>query len=77
MKRAADPVLSAILRKVRMGICDEEVEQQLQSRLEPDDVSQLDLSKTVVICSTRAEIGEINNSCLERLPGQAVEYTVQ
>lgn len=48
-----------------MGICDEEVEQQLQSRLEPDDVSQLDLSKTVVICSTHAEIGEINNSCLE------------
>ena len=35
---------------------------------------QVDLDKTVVICSTVAECNEINAQCLERLQGNAVSY---
>ena len=58
VKRATDPILSSILLKVRMGVCDEEVIQVLKSRVRPRNISDIELDRTVVICSTRAECNE-------------------
>ena len=61
----------SILSKVRLGICDKEVLDVLQTRLQSRDIATVD---TVVICSTVAECNEINAQCLERLQGNAVSY---
>ena len=74
MKRTSDPQFSGILSKITVGICDKEVMDVLQSRLQPRDRAALDLDTTVVICSTVAECSEINAQCLERLHGNAVSY---
>ena len=60
VKRATDPQLTSILSKVRLGICDKEVLDVLQTRLQSCDVAAVDLDKSVVICSTVAECNEIN-----------------
>ena len=74
VKRATDPQLTSILTKIRMGICDKEVLDVLQTRLQSRDIATVDLDKTVVICSTVAECNEINAQCLERLQGNAISY---
>ena len=73
IKRAIDPQLS-ILSKVRLGVCNKEVLDVLQTRLQPRDLVSVDLERTVVICSTVAECNEINAQCLERLQGNAISY---
>ena len=57
-----------------MGICDKEVIQVLKRRLQPRNINDIELDRTVVICSTRAEYDEINEECLERLNGNPVSY---
>ena len=74
IKRATDPTLSMLLTKVREGICDSNVSEILQTRLQKQDISSVDLDKTVIICSTRAECGQINDQCLERISGVMCEY---
>ena len=74
IKRAKDPVLASILSKIRLGECDAEVYEVLCIRLTKDKVDEIDLDKTVVICSTRAECADFNEQCLERVTGGAVEY---
>ena len=74
VKRATDPILSSVLLKVRMGICDKEVTQVLKSRLQPRNINDIQLDRTVVICSTRAECDEINEECLQRVDGNPVSY---
>ena len=74
MKCATDLQLTSILTKIRMGICDKEVLDVLQTRLQSHDIATVDLDKAVVICSTVAECNEINSQCLERLQGNAVSY---
>ena len=72
--RATDPVLSSMLLKVRQGECDKEVESTLKRCLKPLDIASIDLSKTVVICSRRKEVNEINSECLKLVPGNIKEY---
>ena len=74
VQRATDPQLITILSKVRLGICDKEVLNVLQTRLQSHDVAAVDLDKTVVICSTVAECNQINAQCLDRLQGNAVSF---
>ena len=74
VKRATDPILSSVLLKVRMGICDKEVIQVLKSRVQPRNINDIELDRTVVICSTCAECDDINEECLERLNGNPVSY---
>ena len=74
MKRATDPVLCRVLSKVRLGVCDEEVTEVLKSRLQPKNIHDIELDKTVVICSTRKECEEINSACIERVAGSSVVY---
>ena len=74
VKRATDPQLTSIHSKIRLGVCDKEVLDVLQTCLQSRDVATVDLNKTVVICSTIAECNEINAQCLERLRGNAVSY---
>ena len=71
VKRATDPILSSVLLK---GICDKEVIQVLKSRLQPGNINNIELDRTVVICSTRAECDEINEECFEILNGNPVSY---
>ena len=61
--------------KVRLGIiCDEEVTEVLKSRVQPKDVSGIELDRTVVICSTRRKCDEINSACITRVEGTEVVY---
>ena len=74
VKRATDPVLCSVLGKVRLGVCDQEVTEVLESRLRERNVSKIELDRTVVICSTRKECEEINTSCIELVEGNEVVY---
>ena len=74
VKRATDPILSSVLLKVRMGVCDTEVKEVLKSRVQPCNINDIELDRTVVICSTCAECDDINEECLERLDGNPVSY---
>ena len=74
VKRASDPYFAFVLAKVRLGICDPDVESALSSRLKTEDIQQLDMDKTVVICSTRAECERINQQCLHKVEGCLVQY---
>ena len=60
VKHATDPQLISILSTIRLGICDKEVLNVLQTRFQSHDVATIDLDKTKVICSTVAECNEIN-----------------
>ena len=59
-------MLTSILTKVRMGVCDKEVTNVLRGLVHPRDV---DNSRTVVICSTRNECDEVNDLCINRIDG--------
>ena len=74
VKRAVDPALASTLAKVRVGICDDEVERCLRSRVRVENWDTIDLNTTVVICSTRDECREINDHCIERVDGCSCEY---
>ena len=62
IKRATDPQLSSVLSKVRLGVCDKEVLDVLQTRLQSHDLASVDFKRTVVICSTVAECNESMHS---------------
>ena len=68
--RAKDPALSSALLKIREGIIDEEVTSLLKSRLRPVNVASVDLTRTVIICSRRAEVDVINTECLQHITAQ-------
>ena len=55
-------------------MCDTEVMEVLKSRVQPYNINDIELDRTVVICSTRAECDDINEECLERLDGNPVSY---
>ena len=74
VKRATDPVLCNMLSKVRLGVCDREVTEVLKTRLKERNISEIELDRTVVICSTRKECEEINTSCIELVEGNEVVY---
>ena len=46
----------------------------LKSRVQPCNINDIELDRTVIICSTRAECDVINEECLERLDGNPVSY---
>ena len=73
-KRCQDPVLSGVLNKVRMGVCDQQVTDVLTSVLQPANVDSLELDRTVVICSTRKECNEVNDMCINRMDGNESVY---
>jgi len=64
VKHAVDPALASTLAKIRMHICDEEVDSSLQSQVSVENWDSIDLNTTVVICSTRDECRQINDSTL-------------
>ena len=74
VKRSQDPVLSSVLTKVRMGLCDQEVTDVLSSLVEPPNVDSIELDRTVVICSTRSECKEVNDQCIQRMDGNEMVY---
>ena len=74
VKCTTDPVLCSILAKIRLGICDEEVTTVLESKLRPRPLSDIDLQRTVVICSTRKECDEINDDCIDMVEGSEIVY---
>ena len=74
VNRATDPTLCAVLSKIREGICDTHVSEVLQTRLQNQDINAIDLDRTVIICSTRAECDKLNDQCLDRILGQICEY---
>ena len=74
IKRSQDPVLTSVLTKVRMGVCDQEVTDVLRNILQPRDVDNIQLDRTVVICSTRKECDEVNDLCINRIDGRESVY---
>ena len=72
--RAKDPALSSILLKIREGTIDNDVDSVLKSRLRPININSVDLSYTVIICSRRKEIDEINEECLKHIEGSTHEF---
>lgn len=74
VKRSQDPILSNVLTKVRMGVCDKEVTDVLSGLLKQPDVDSIQLDRTVVICSTRNECDEINDLCIKRIDGNEHVY---
>ena len=72
--RAKDPILSSILLKIREGTVDNKVDSVLKSRLRPININSVDLSHTVIICSRRKEVDEINAECLKYIEGNAHEF---
>ena len=67
--RAKDPILSSILLKIRIRICDDQVVSVLKDRLTRVNISSVDLNRTVIICSTRKEVDAINSECLKLIDG--------
>ena len=74
VKRSQDPILSNILSKVRVGVCDKEVTDVLGGLVKPPDIDSIQLDRTVVICSTRNECDKINNLCINRIDGNESVY---
>ena len=73
IKRCHDPVLGNVLTKVRMGICDKVID-VLSNLVQPPDVDNIKLDRTVVICSTRKECSDINDECIKKVLGEINEY---
>ena len=71
---ARDPALSSILLKIREGTIDNDVDSVLKSRLRPININAVDLSHTVIICSRRKEVDEINAECLKHIEGSTHEF---
>ena len=63
-----------VLTKVREGTCDSHVSEILQTRLQKQDINAVDVDKTVIICSTKAECDKLNDQCLDRISGSVCEY---
>ena len=72
--RTNDSALSAALLKIREGIVDDEVTSLLKSRLRSIQVSSIDLKRTVILCSRRKEVDEINEEYLKYIHGSVQEY---
>jgi len=72
--RAKDAMLSSILLKIREGICDDQVDSVLKSRLEKVDLASVDLNKTVIICSRCKEVSAINDQCLQLISGKEYKF---
>lgn len=64
-----------LLAKVCMWVCDKEVNSTLNTRLCKDDIGTIDLSTTVVICSSWNECDTISDHCIEQLEEFSCEYT--
>ena len=73
IKSATDPTLSRLLTKI-LEVYVIAMSQIVQTRVQKQDISSVDLDKTAIICSTRAECGKINDQCLERISGVMCEY---
>ena len=69
-----DPILSNVLSKVRVGVCNKEVTDVLGGLVKPPDIDSIQLDRTVVICSTRNECDKINNMCINRIDGNESVY---
>ena len=61
--------MTSVLTKVRMGVCDKQVTDVLSGLIHPRDVDNIELDRTVVICSTRNECDEVNDLCINRIDG--------
>ena len=72
--RAKDSALNIVLLKIRECIVDDEVASLIKSRLRPIQISSIDLKRTVIICSRRKEVDEINEECLNYIDGSVQEY---
>ena len=72
--RAKDSTLSAVLLKIREGIVDDQVSSVLKSRVSSMDIASVDLTRTVIICSRRKEVDQINAECLNYINGTVQEY---
>ena len=73
--RAKDSNLISVLLKIREGVCDEQVDSVLKSRLVKPNIASVDLTKTVIICSRCKEVDAINDQCLQRISGK--EYKLE
>ena len=69
IKRSQDPVLTSVLAKVRMGVCDKEVTDVLEGLVQPPDIDTVQLDRTIVICSTRNECDVVNDLCINKIDG--------
>ena len=69
IKRSQDPRLTSVLTKVRIGVCDKEVTDVLRGLVQPRDLDNIQLDRTVVICSTRQECDEVNDHCINKSDG--------
>ena len=74
IKRSQDPVLTSVLTKVRMGVCDKEVTDVLEGLVQPPDIDTVQLDRTIVICSTRNECDVVNDLCINRIDGNESVY---
>lgn len=50
------------------------MESTLKKCLRPRDIASIDLNRTVVICSKRKEVDEINAECLKQVQGNIKDY---
>ena len=69
IKQCCDPVLSNVLTKVRMGICDKVVD-VLSNIVQPPDVDNIELNRTV---DTHKECRDINEQCIKNIAGDVKE----
>ena len=72
IKRCHGPVLGNVPTKMRMDVCDEEVVDVLNNLLQPPDVDNIGLDRTI-ICSTRRKCDDINDECIKNV-GEVSEY---
>ena len=61
--------------KITESICDEQVQLVLKIRLVKANITSVDLTKTLIICSRCKEVDEINNQCLQQISGK--EYKLE
>ena len=57
-----------------MGVCDAEVIDVLRSLVHPHDIDNIELDRTVVICSTRNECDNVNDHCINRIDAKETVY---
>ena len=51
-------------------MCDKQVIDVLRGILQPRNVDNIQIDRTVVICSTRKECDEVNDLCINRIDGR-------
>ncbi|MCX7996877.1 MAG: DEAD/DEAH box helicase [Patescibacteria group bacterium] len=74
--RQTDDDFVYLLNKIRSGDVDRDVMEILRERVEPD-LESLDRRKYVILTATNAGAKQINDFELNRLNGQATEYTAR